>query len=113
VATNKAERIEVENVNHPGHVTRVDAQMYEAMKRAFLRVLPNTPAGLTLAEIQERLIARLPEKLFPSGAKAGWWAKTVQLDLEAKGVISRLKARPLRLRKAKHPARNRLLGSSQ
>ena len=104
VAMNKTERIEVENVNHPGRVTRVDARMYEAMKRAFLRVVPKTPAGSTLAEIQERLIARLPEELFPNGAKAGWWAKTVQLDLEAKGAISRLKTRPVRLRKARRLA---------
>ncbi len=34
------------------------------------------------------------------GARAGWWAKTVQLDLEAKGVIARGRTRPLRLRKA-------------
>jgi hypothetical protein len=100
VATNRTEKIEVENVNHPGHVRRVDAGMYEAMKRAFLIILPKTSPGLTLAEIRERLIAHLPGELFPEGAKAGWWAKTVQLDLEAKGVVAREKTRPLRLRKA-------------
>ena len=103
VAT-KTARIAVENVNHPGQVRHVDKEMYKAMKRAFLRVLPGTSAGLTLAEIQERLNARLPQDLFPEGAKAGWWAKTVQLDLEAKGIVSRMKTRPLRLRKARHPA---------
>jgi hypothetical protein len=70
-------------VNHPGHVKTVDSDMYEAMKRAYLKILPKTLPGLTLAEIQERLIAHLPENLFPDDAKAGWWAKTVQLDLEA------------------------------
>ena len=74
--------------------------MYEAMKRAFLKILPKKSPGLTVAEIQERVIAHLPEKLFPGGAKAGWWAKTVQLDLEAKGVLAREKTEPLRLRKA-------------
>jgi len=96
----KTARIAVENLNHPGQVRRVDKDLYEAMKRAFLRVLPTTSPGLTLAEIQERLIARLPHDLFPKGAKAGWWAKTVQLDLEAKGVVSRTKTRPLGLHKA-------------
>ena len=52
-----------------------------------------------MAEIPERLIVHLPEKLFPQGAKAGWWAKTVQLDLEAKGIVVREKTQPLRLRK--------------
>jgi hypothetical protein len=46
------------------------------------------------------VITHLPVELFPGGAKAGWWAKTVQLDLEAKGIIAREKAKPLRLRKA-------------
>ena len=100
MATNKTEKIEIENVNHPGHVTRVDPDMYEAMKRAFLKILPKTSPGLTVAEIRERVIAHLPEELFPKGAKAGWWAKTVQLDLEAKGVVAREKTKPLRLRKA-------------
>jgi hypothetical protein len=100
VATNKTEKIDVENVNHPGHVRRVDADMYEAMKRAFLKILPKTSPGLTVAEIRERLIAHLPEELFPEGAKAGWWVKAVQLDLEAKGVVAREKTKPLRLRKA-------------
>ena len=100
VATNKTATIEIENVNHPGHVRRGDAAMYEAMKRAFLKILPTTSPGLTGAEIRECVIARLPEDLFPEGAKAGWWAKTVQLDLEAKGVIAREKVKPLRWRKA-------------
>lgn len=100
MATNKTERIDVENVNHPGHVKHVDADMYEAMKRAFLKSLPKTSPGLTLAESRERLIAHLSEELFPDGAKVGWWAKTVQLDLEAKGFVAREKTKPLRLRKA-------------
>lgn len=99
MATNETAKIEVENVNHPGYVKRVDAKMYAAMKRAFLKILPKTSPGLTLAEIRDRLIAQLPEKLFPEGAKAGWWAKTVQLDLEAKGDVVREKTQPIRLRK--------------
>jgi len=94
------EKLELENVNHTGQVKRVDANMYEAMKRAFLKILPKTSPGLTVAEIQDRVIAHLPEELFPGGAKAGWWTKAVQLDLEAKGIVAREKTKPLRLRKA-------------
>jgi hypothetical protein len=71
--------------------------MYHAMKRAFLEILLKTSPGMTLAEIQECVIAQLPERLFPEGAKAGWWAKTVELYLEAKGVSARKKTKPLRL----------------
>jgi hypothetical protein len=100
VATKKTEKVKVENVNVPGKVRSVDADMYTAMKRAFLAILPKKSPGLTQVEIRERLASHLSEKLFPGGAKAGWWAKTVQLDLEAKGLIAREKTRPLRWRKA-------------
>ena len=99
LATNKSEKIEIENVNHPGHVTRVDAEMYKDMKGAFLEVLRKTSPGLTEAEIRDRVIAHLSQRLFPEGAKAGWWTKAVQLDLEAKGIVAREKTRPLRWRK--------------
>ena len=96
----KKGKVEVRNVNHPGQVSYLDAHMYEAMKRAVLKVLPRASPGLTVADMQERVLAHLPVQLFPNGAKAGWWAKAAQLDLEAKGVIVREKTKPLRLRKA-------------
>ena len=90
------DRITVENVNVPGYRTRVDARMYHAMRQAMLRVLPSTAPGLTQVEIREAVVSHLPAELFPGGAKAGWWAKTVQLDLEAKGVVVREATKPLR-----------------
>ena len=56
--------------------------------------------GLTPAEILTQVKPHLPDDLFPDGAKAGWWAKAVQLDLEAKGVIKRMKGSPVRLYRA-------------
>jgi hypothetical protein len=92
-----AARVSLENVNHPGKVTSADARMYEAMKRAILKSLPKTSPGMTVAELEDRVLAHLPEELYPGGAKAGWWTKAVQLDLEAKHVIARVKTTPLRL----------------
>jgi len=63
VATNQTETIEIENVNHPGHVTRLNSDMDEAIKRALLKVLPKTSPAQAEAEIRERVIAHLPEKL--------------------------------------------------
>jgi hypothetical protein len=59
-----SEKIELENVNH----TRVSPDRYEAMKRAFLKILPKTSPGLTVAKSQQPVIAHLPEELFPDGA---------------------------------------------
>jgi hypothetical protein len=59
--------------------------------------------GETRGEEGERLrprhgVARADEAGRPQDdEKAGWWAKAVQLDLEAKGVLKRMKGSPVRL----------------
>ncbi len=90
------EKIIVENVNVPGRTTQVNKAMYDAMKQAMLKVLPSKAPGLNQNEIREAVVPHLPEDLYPGGAKAGWWAKTVQLDLEAKGTVVREETKPLR-----------------
>ncbi len=90
------EKITVENVNVPGRTTRVNRAMYEAMKHAMWQVLPSESPGMTQNEIREAVVAHLPNELYPGGAKAGWWAKTVQLDLEAKRELVREPTKPLR-----------------
>jgi hypothetical protein len=92
-----ARKIEIENVNSPGRTERVDADKYEAMKAAMLAVLPQAAPGLTVAETKAKLLPLLPDALFPQGAKAGWWLKAIQLDLEAKRIVVREEAKPLRL----------------
>lgn len=94
-----AEKIEIENIVSPGHKYRVDRVKYEAMREALLAVLPPAAPGLTVVQAKERLLPLLPQELFPAGAKAGWWLKAVQLDLEAKGTITREASKPLRLHK--------------
>ncbi|MCK3776546.1 hypothetical protein MZK49_07360 [Ensifer sesbaniae] len=93
------EKIEIENIASPGHKYRVDRVKYEAMREALLTVLPPAAPGLTVAEAKDRLLPLLPQDLFPGGAKAGWWLKAAQLDLEAKGTIEREATKPLRLHK--------------
>ena len=90
------DKISVENVNHPGRTSQVDRAKYEAMKQAMLKVLPDNAPGLNQNEIREAVLPHLPGDLFPGGATAGWWAKTVQLDLEAKEILVREPSKPLR-----------------
>jgi hypothetical protein len=93
-------KVTVRNIVSPGSVRNVDAEKYEAMRKAVLKVLPAKSPGRTIAEVQKSVVSHLPEDLYPGGAKAGWWMKTVQLDLEAKGAIVREKTTPLRLHKS-------------
>jgi hypothetical protein len=89
--------VTVQNVNVPGYTSRVNAAKYTAMRQALLRTLPSRAPGMTQAEMFGAVKAHLPEAVFPGGATSNWWAKTVQLDLEKKGVIRRLPAmKPLR-----------------
>ena len=83
------EKVIVQNVNVPDHTSRVDALKYNAMKEAFLELLPLSSPGLTQKEIQVQIVNHLSQTIFPNGAKSSWWAKTVQLDLEAKGKVVR------------------------
>lgn len=90
-------KVVVENINVPEHRMRVDRKKYEAMRQALMKILPKKPPGKTQQEMFEEVKAYLPEELFPGGAKSGWWAKTIQLDLEAKKVIKRsTENKPLR-----------------
>ena len=90
-------KMKIENVIQPGKTYSVDAGKFEAMKAAYLKVLPSGAPGLTPSDIQKQALPHLPQDLFPGGEKAGWWNKAVQLDLEAKGVIKRGPGSPVRL----------------
>ncbi|MBO6676034.1 MAG: hypothetical protein JJ908_13255 [Rhizobiales bacterium] len=92
-----SEKIAVENVNVPGHVTNVDAAKYHAMKEALLAVLPAEEPGMVVKDALTALKPNLPQDLFPEGKTSGWWQKCVQLDLEAKGLVRRLPTKPMRL----------------
>jgi len=96
MAASKGDKIEVENVNVPGQTSRVDAAKYTEMRAAMLSVLPDSSPGLTHAELCEAVRGRLAESIFPGGKKVMWWSKTVQLDLEAKRIITREPSKPLR-----------------
>lgn len=88
-------RVVVQNVNVPGYTTTVDAAKYGAMRAALLQVVPAS-GGLTQAEMFDAVKPRLPDALFPGGAKSEWWTKCVQLDLEAKKLLVRDGGKPLR-----------------
>ena len=90
--------MEIENVNHPGKVYRVEAEPFKAIKATMLKVMPTDGPGLTQSEMVVAIKAAAPRDLFPGGERAGWWAKSVQLDMEAKGELERLPTRPLRWR---------------
>jgi hypothetical protein len=95
------DKIEIESFTSPGYKQNVDREKYEAMREALLLVLPDEEPGFTYNEMKAALLPNLPERLWPSGEKVGWWLMAVHLDLEAKNVMRRIITKPLRFVKTK------------
>jgi hypothetical protein len=98
-AQDKPGKVAVRTPNVPGYTHRVDAAKYAAMKQALLKVMPRKDPGLTQAETADAVRSVAPKELFP-GTTLNWWAKCVQLDLEARGELVRDGGKPLRWRRA-------------
>lgn len=91
----------VRTPNKPGSSWRVDADRYEAMRKAMMQVLPCKAPGLTQQEMWDALARVAPRSQFPDRGKIGWWMKSVQLDLEVKKVVVRENTKPLRWHRVK------------
>ena len=65
-----SDKVEVENVNHPEHITRVDAVKYVAAKMALLAILLGQEQGLTQTEMMAEVKVQIDQTLFPNGAKS-------------------------------------------
>ena len=78
---------------------RIDEARYDAMKAAILAVVPRDGDGVTFASLAKLVEKRLPGDVF-AGASIPWYATTVKLDLEARGLIERIPGiTPQRLRR--------------
>jgi hypothetical protein len=80
--------------------TLIVLEKYEAVQDAILAMLPAGGEGMTWGELAEVITPYLPESLFRHIGTVRWYAKAVQIDLEAQGVIERVPgSHPLRLRR--------------
>ncbi|MGR3436769.1 MAG: DUF6958 family protein [Shimia sp.] len=88
--------VEVRTPNAPDRVARVNAAEYGAIRDAVMATITDSAPGMTEAETKAALPIGLDPVLFPGGETAGSWMKTVQLDLEARGLVARVGIRTLR-----------------
>ena len=95
-------KVVVRTPNKPRSTQRVDAAKYAAMKRVLLRVMPSKAPGLTQNEMMAAVLKASPKDVFPAKTSY-WWAKCVQLDLEARGELARETTKPLRWHRADRP----------
>lgn len=100
--------VKAQNVNHPGYTENLKEEKYTLIRTAILAALPPSTDrdGMSFAQLEEQVRQYLerqntPAELFPKPGSVRWYTKTVQLDLEAKGLIERLPHHsPLHLRQA-------------
>ena len=85
-----------QNVNVASHETRVDAMNSDKMTDALIKVSPSKAPEFIQSEMFRAVVPHLTSELFPGGAKAGWWVRTLHLDLEATRTRFRAPERPLR-----------------
>ena len=96
--------IRARNVNHPEHVESLKAEKYHIIREAMLASLSKNE-WTSFEDLEARIRAYLDEKrtppaLFPKPGSVRWYAKAVQLDLEARGEIERQPRKsPLHLRR--------------
>lgn len=75
----------------------IDSRKYAAMKRALLAVIPPRAPGVPFAELPELVVPHLEGSAVTAADSVRWYVTTVKLDLEARGLIERLKGSPQRL----------------
>ena len=85
----KTTTIALKNPGKGKQAPRIDAVRYEAMKAAILAVVPTSGDGVAFASLSRLVAKKLPRDAF-KGASIMWYATTVKLDLEARGLLMRV-----------------------
>lgn len=95
--------IQAQNINNPDHVENLNETKYKIIKQAMMSTL-SSDIGMTFKDLEEAVKRVVNSNqanlaLFPKPGSVRWYCKAVQLDLEAKGEIERLRnISPLQLR---------------
>lgn len=89
-------------INSGAGGTRISKEKYELVRKAILAVVPANKTGILFKDLPKAFARRLPSGLFPKKGSISWYATTVKLDLEARGLIERIPGvSPQRLRRLK------------
>lgn len=79
----------------------IERAKYDAMRAALLAVVPTEEPGVPFQGLGDRVRRRLPANVYTAEVSVSWYLTTVKLDLEARGVLRRLKGSPQRLVRAR------------
>lgn len=89
------EHVQLRNPDRTKKMPRLPKASYAVLRRTALAVVPKKAPGITLEEFLAALAKRLPTaRGWDRSLSASWWAMAIKLDLEARGEIGRVNARP-------------------
>ena len=96
----QAEKIQLLHPDPKKEAPRIDTWKYELVKAAILNVVPYDEGGSAFKNLFDQVAEILtPEEIDKLGS-VGWYTTTVNLDLEARGLIERVPgSKPQRLRR--------------
>jgi hypothetical protein len=101
-----AATIQTLNVNEGVGGVLIDADKYEAVRKAMLKAVPKSEEGLLFKDLPAAVKQKLPGGEIPGGGSISWYTTVVKLDLEARGELERIPgAKPQRLRRVPRPRR--------
>ena len=99
--TNKNEMFKALHPDPTKQGARVTKRYYEAYRTALLKVIPDKADGIFFSDLPKAVEPYIPAEI-AENTSAGWWATTVKLDLEARGLIERIAGKgKQRLRRVK------------
>lgn len=94
------ERVQTKHPEKGKSGPRIEKAKYDAFRRAILRAVPRSKAGIPFRDLSDKVASILPKTLLGTVGSVTWYTVTVKLDLEARGEIERVPgARPQRLRR--------------
>jgi hypothetical protein len=90
-----AEMIQLRHPDPTKKTARVASDAYAVARRTVLAVVPAAEPGITLPAYLDEMEAKLPKaKGWDPSLSARWYAMAMKLDLEARGELKRVKAKP-------------------
>ena len=95
-----AKRVVARNPKKGKQPKRIDAEKYEVMRKALMKAIPRSKAGVRFMDLFDTIGGLLSRASLPGGGSLSWYLTTVKLDLEARGLIERIPhSVPQRLRR--------------
>lgn len=93
-----ADKVLLHNPNTGQADRHIDADRYAAVRRAILKLVPRSGAGMVFTDLFEAVPEHLPGGKVPRGGAIKWYTTVVKLHMETLGELRRVPgSKPQRL----------------